>query len=450
MDLYRPKIYLGRYWKNILFFGLFILLYGCKQVDEVAPETTQETHIESFKTEFNKNYGQKGHQYALTPDFKTEINWDKYIIKHQDTVLFKVNVLDTVKISYGGYTFNINENVWLKSIKSKENQIKYYLIIFASYDVNDSYNGLIISKSLNSNIQYVKQYENSVLKSQYPHILDLFVKQSPTKSILNNIDTYASGSGCVGAYVNGILNRVSCPPSEPDFGEPTGFPGNGNEGGGPQDFYPSDNSGGGGGDPSSNNTTVVVFAPTVSINLKERLECFNSVPNNANTKYNITLHVDKTNDFGHTFITLEKSNGNNIQRLSYGYYPETESPFRMVSSAVSPTKSAIGEEDKNIERVSDIRYTLTYNGTAGQPIFQNVINKSLTNETKMYDILKYNCTDYAIDAFNQAISNKIDPNNFYKPSELYNILKKRKSDGNKNVDDTKIGKGKLPKSTSCK
>lgn len=219
---------------------------------------------------------------------------------------------------------------------------------------------------------------------------------------------------------------------------------------------PYENGGAGYGGGSSGNSgtdasnTIIVIAPVKEIVLSDRLVCFLNVPDNANTKYNITLHVDNSINFGHAFLTIEKSNGSQLQRLTYGFYPKTTSTFMTVTSTIFPTNSAIGEETEDGNRISDIRYRLSFTGATGKTIFNNVLNRSLMSASNPYLLTDYNCTDYAISVFNEALStNKIDASSFYRPVQLHDLLKTMKRNGNTNITDTPINRIDLPKSTKC-
>lgn len=209
-------------------------------------------------------------------------------------------------------------------------------------------------------------------------------------------------------------------------------------------------SGGGGGGEGGNSPSATGFyahAPSQNIDLYERLDCFNSVLSNAQTQYKITVHVHSAHDGyptqefwngdpGHAYITLEKSNGSNVQRLSFGFYPK-------VATWVTPTKNAVasgmGEESANPTRRSNIRITSTVNASA----FNNAVSKAKTASSKPYDLNDYNCTDYAIDVFNASQNSSgqlIVPNSnigFTTPAGLYKSLDQMRIGGNTNVSNTK-------------
>lgn len=215
-----------------------------------------------------------------------------------------------------------------------------------------------------------------------------------------------------------------------------------------EDDWGGDSGGGGAG---NNGNSVVVLSPAVTINLKDRLNCFKNVPDNVNTKYNVTLHVDKTTNYvmfpGHSFITLEKSNGSNVQRLSFGFYPKTSN--NVIIGLSQPIISEIGEESLDGERESDIRYNLRFDSSFSTK-FQSLINLAVSLSQSMnYDLNDYNCTNYAIDVFNYALTStsKSPLPQTTTPNSLFDIMNNM---SNNNIEKNKIGEGKLPKSTNCK
>ncbi len=195
--------------------------------------------------------------------------------------------------------------------------------------------------------------------------------------------------------------------------------------------------------------SMLILAPVKEILLDDRMKCFHEIIDNINTVYNVTLHVDNTNNFGHAFLTIEKSNGNKIQRLSYGFYPKTTSTFLTLTSTIFPTNSAIGEETEDGQRVSDIRYIIHMTGAYGKYVFNRIIDKSLKDVNNPYILTEYNCTNYAVTIFNEALTNKINNTNLYLPSDLYTLLKEMKKKGNSNIIDIPIYRDKMARSTKC-
>ncbi len=202
-----------------------------------------------------------------------------------------------------------------------------------------------------------------------------------------------------------------------------------NEGDGDWPIPESGNTGGGGSNNGNNNgnnnNTFTAIAPAVTIDLKKRLDCFKTVPDNANTKYKITLNVQTGIGFGnkpgHAFITLEKSNGNNLQRLSYGFYPVSS----LQSGTMQAVSSAIGEESEDYQRKSDARYSLSIDASK----FQNIINTSLNQANQSYNLIYNNCVHYATEIFNMANppTGYIGNQGFITPNDLNTYLHNTKS-----------------------
>ncbi|MFZ4862908.1 hypothetical protein ACL9RF_12050 [Sphingobacterium sp. Mn56C] len=174
---------------------------------------------------------------------------------------------------------------------------------------------------------------------------------------------------------------------------------------------------------------AVVEAPTENIDLQKLLDCFKNILDNANTKYKVTLHVEladpnypmlaivSNGSVGHAYITLEKSNGSDRRVLSYGFYPR-ESSILVPLKYVVP--SGMGEESSNDKRRSDISYPVDIT----KATFDQIINTSIQNSSKQYDLNSYNCTNYAVDVFNKTIpTHPIQASGYSTPSNLYSKLK---------------------------
>ena len=201
-------------------------------------------------------------------------------------------------------------------------------------------------------------------------------------------------------------------------------------------------SGGGSGGTSS--SSFVAVAPVTTIELEERLDCFSNVVDNANTKYKVTLNahrIDLNSDKpGHAFLTIEKSNGTQFQRLSYGFYPQSGP----ASATMQPTPSAMGEESSDLDRKSDARYSLSV--TKAQ--FNSIVSQSIALSKVPYDLNENNCTHYATDVFNLLLpsNGQLNNNGFLTPDGVYTYLANFKQAGNPNVT---LGRIDPPKSTNC-
>lgn len=215
--------------------------------------------------------------------------------------------------------------------------------------------------------------------------------------------------------------------------------------GGGSGTTPGTNPGsGGGGNGGSSGGSFSPIAPVATINVEDRLNCFNNVVDNINTKYKVTLNaqrIDLNSDKpGHAFLTIEKSNGNQIQRLSYGFYPLSGA----ASATMQPTTSAMGEESNDPNRKSDARYTLYITKTQ----FNTIISQSIALSKNPYDLNDNNCTHYATDIFNLLLPNngQLNNNGFLTPDGVYTYLANLKQAGNANVE---LGRIVPPASTNC-
>ena len=198
--------------------------------------------------------------------------------------------------------------------------------------------------------------------------------------------------------------------------------------------------GGGGGGGGTGGATYFYESPAEPVDLQEALNCFNSIPSTADTKYKVTIHTHLANpnlptqvynfsdgDPGHAYITLEKSSGSTSHSLTFGFYPSTDTWITGTKNAVG---SAVGEEVPATRR-SDASYTVTVD----ERTFRNVCNTSTSKGTSQYDLNNYNCTDYAIDVFNAALpstkplSVADSPIGFTTPAGLYGRLNQMNSAG---------------------
>ncbi|WP_155860281.1 hypothetical protein [Chryseobacterium sp. UNC8MFCol] len=207
--------------------------------------------------------------------------------------------------------------------------------------------------------------------------------------------------------------------------------------------------GGGGGGGGSNGggsggTSFVAAAPVTTINIEQRLDCFKNIVDNADTKYKVTLNahrIDLNSDKpGHAYLTIEKSNGTQLQRLSYGFYPQSVAG----SATMQPTPSAMGEESSDEYRKSDARYSLSV--TKAQ--FNSIISQSIALSKVPYDLNENNCTHYATDVFNLLLpsNGQLNNNGFLTPDGVYTYLANLKQAGNPNVA---LGRIPPPTSTNC-
>ena len=80
---------------------------------------------------------------------------------------------------------------------------------------------------------------------------------------------------------------------------------------------------------------------------------------------------------GLAFITLEKTNGSQISRLTFGFYPNAsfKTPFK------GAVPSSISNDGESITRVSNIQYTQVIS----QSSFQKILNASINLSKLEYD-----------------------------------------------------------------
>lgn len=211
---------------NLLFCLLLLFFVSCKNENNILPENDQSNIIETLRADFEKQtgYHQKDSNF-LFQSFKTSINWEKNKILSDDTVYFKVNVLDKVwLLSTDSKQVSISNMVWIKAIKIKHAWI-YTLLTFIPENTKLGFTGTIISKSILSNDQWKVYFSEGKL-----------IQQS------SGLKASSTDRKCTYGYVNGEINVISCEP--PRSG--SDYPG---QGGGPIDYEivdPMEHGGAGG------------------------------------------------------------------------------------------------------------------------------------------------------------------------------------------------------------
>lgn len=222
---------------------------------------------------------------------------------------------------------------------------------------------------------------------------------------------------------------------------------------------PNPGGGGGGGsfnaeDPGELYELTVVAEST---DLAKRLECFNSIPDNASTVYSAKLYTELADQNrpgallnssfvpGHTFITMTKTNGPNTVNETFGFYPKSS----MKASLQVSTKSMIVDNQGH-----DYQASLVMTVDAAQ--FTAMINIAIIKAQKDYNMTGYNCTDFALDVFNQGRSvplyvpeniGVVSGVNYGKtPSGVYQVIKSMQANG---VSGASVANGKGITSTNC-
>ncbi len=232
-----------------------------------------------------------------------------------------------------------------------------------------------------------------------------------------------------------------------------------------EDYLGDGGSSGGGSTGSSSNSINAedpgyAYELTViadSIKLASRFNCFNSVPDNAATIYKATLYAELADKDrpgallstsltpGHTFVTITKTNGTNTVSETFGFYPKSS----MKASIQVPTKSMMVDNQGHDYNAS---LAITINATQ----FTSMINTAITKAQRDYNMTGYNCTNYALDVFNQGMSTPLYvPSNIgtltgfnygKTPSGVYETIKNMQATG---VAGASIGLGKGISSTLC-
>lgn len=198
-----------------------------------------------------------------------------------------------------------------------------------------------------------------------------------------------------------------------------------------------------------------------SVNLKKKLDCFNTVPDNSNTTYTAKICADLPNDLnpnallgpdrvGHAFITLTKTNGGNTVTQTFGFYPE-----KGIKSISGVYVNSQIEDDGATQH----QYNASYSINLNQLGFERVINSAQTYSKLKYNIKEFNCTDYALTIFNAGLDNNnqifvpdwvagsVTSSNYgTTPTGLYKKIKEMKDAGKSGAT---TATGNAPSSSNC-
>ncbi|OZI08163.1 hypothetical protein BWI93_10625 [Siphonobacter sp. BAB-5385] len=152
-----------------------------------------------------------------------------------------------------------------------------------------------------------------------------------------------------------------------------------------------------------------VLGPGKPLNLKQKLNCFVTIPSGSNYKYSVTLYVDQpqagTRDKvkhsysdrmpGHTYLGLERydSNTGEIIRVVTGFYVQSE----LTAMTGIYTAGAWGDDGATEYDVS-----LKVDMTASQ--FKDVIYFLKNLDTPAYNLVDNNCTTFAYSLLSPYIS----------------------------------------------
>jgi hypothetical protein len=147
-----------------------------------------------------------------------------------------------------------------------------------------------------------------------------------------------------------------------------------------------------------------------SIDITKYIKCFSNIPDQGST-CSIEILVDIPVDNrpnrlfnyeqgspGHTFFRITKTNGSQSVSQNIGFYPNAT--WKMLLA--QPVESQIVDNGQH-----EFNASIKMNITADQ--LNNTLNYLSNLSTHDYDIDDYNCTDFALEVFNQSrIGNPIE------------------------------------------
>ena len=153
-----------------------------------------------------------------------------------------------------------------------------------------------------------------------------------------------------------------------------------------------------GGGPPSVVAIPQFFPPDTPIDITKELECFT---NNIDATYRIAININQPNPnsrdvitgssnfmVGHTFLTFQQINpdGSSIIR-NVGFYPTT-----MTKPGASINPSIFGDD-------SNTPFDVSVNFSVTGSEFMTAISTVLRQQTKLYDLNYFNCTDAPLNTF---------------------------------------------------
>ena len=149
----------------------------------------------------------------------------------------------------------------------------------------------------------------------------------------------------------------------------------------------------------------------------------------------LILTVNPLNfDGGHTFVTLTKtnSNGESITQVM-GFYPVNS---LYAGSTLSVASMIVNDQNH--------KYNASYTINVNSSKFQNALNQAINLSSNNYNLLSFNCTDFALGVFNAGGGNlNIMPNIYtlfyfnqptFTPISLYLKLKNLSNSGDSNAN----------------
>jgi hypothetical protein len=147
-----------------------------------------------------------------------------------------------------------------------------------------------------------------------------------------------------------------------------------------------------------------------AIEIEKYLKCFASVPDNGATcsiEILADIPVDsdpnklfnwQTESPGHTFIQIKKTNGSQSVVQNIGFYPVSNWKVTLTPAPIEGKIADNGEHEFN----ASLKMNLSSED------LKSVLNKiHYLSRFIKYDIDEYNCTDFALDVFNEVRTNKL-------------------------------------------
>lgn len=242
--------------------------------------------------------------------------------------------------------------------------------------------------------------------------------------------------------------------------DPSAGDGSADGGGGGGGGYTGGSGGGGsdtGDDPIFAEDAIYIDYETIedkeAIDIQKYIDCFSAVPD-AGAECSIEIFTDIPVDDdpnklfnwdnqspGHTFIQIMKVNGAQSAMQNIGFYPETDWKTILTPAPVDGKFVDNGEHEFNAS------FKMNVSATDFQSILTRVLY--LARFVK-YDIDEYNCTDWALDVFNDIRSDKLEipkydipggqaPGGTKTPQGLYNKLKQMKDSNHPEAGNITIG-----------
>ena len=154
------------------------------------------------------------------------------------------------------------------------------------------------------------------------------------------------------------------------------------------------------------------------------MKCFDNISSTGAT-FSVKLCVDVpdnsnpdelwnlSNNAGHTFITMTKTNGSQSITQSFGFYPRS----RVKAANFGSINSAIKNDGFAADKRSEYNASITMpNLTATQ--FQILINTSKSRGVLQYDLNNNNCAHFGVDVLN-SIRGTSQINSVGKTAKVY-------------------------------